>query len=153
MGLPWGVPYEAVEILGELNLHWKGGHLLVAWSASGRAKLMEDISGCFLDLMRFKPFTDSRWMTMGDSCSTLICSCLLGFRSLAESVRRDPKCGDYYTSGFACINDTTLWYGMICSVVSNISDPVLQQLLKDDRAPKTLDLLEGIVKEKIEWLE
>eukprot|EP00974_Lingulodinium_polyedra_P055883 5374033-Lingulodinium_polyedra.AAC.1 len=101
--------------------------------------------------MKFQRFTDSRWCTVGDSGATLFRACLVGFQGLAQAVRKDPKCGDYYTTGFELLSNEVLRYAMIASVTSHIADPVLLQLLGDDRVPRNLPQLQQAVKENLLW--
>eukprot|EP00974_Lingulodinium_polyedra_P067766 6559886-Lingulodinium_polyedra.AAC.1 len=50
------------------------------------------------------------------------------------------------------MTDKNLFYGMVCSVVSHVCDPVLRLLLEDDRVPMVLDELEELIQEKTRWL-
>ena len=72
-----GLDPTLVEALAcQLRLQWKGGRLQVAASCLHLPDVMETVSSALLGVWHFKRFSDSRWITVGCSCRTLVASLL-----------------------------------------------------------------------------
>ena len=74
-----GVEPEIAEFLAMYNVHWQDGALKVNLSANNpEADLVGKLYTAMLSTFQTKKFTDSRWLTIGDSCRTLVASWALG---------------------------------------------------------------------------
>ena len=100
-----GLEPDRVDEFVALQLRFHGGRLKVAASYRDSPNLLESISTCLLHAWRFRKFTTSRWITVGDSCKTMVIALLTGVESLVRAVRRHPKTSDYYIHGFGRINE------------------------------------------------
>ena len=146
-----GVESEVSDVLAAMNLHWSGGKLSVSVS-QGLGNLHETIAAAMLAVFRFKQFTDSRWITVGDSCRSLMASMALGLQGLVDFIRAKPSASDFYIHGFAQLNTDALRYSAIASVAANACDAVLLELLEDDRLGKRLLEIEERLQEELSWI-
>lgn len=99
-----GVDSEVAETLSDLNLHWCGNRLCVSRSHENEPDIIKTICGCMLSVFRFRKFTDSRWLTLGDSCRGLVASLCLGLRPSVDMVRADEGASDYDVHGFGQVS-------------------------------------------------
>ena len=91
---------DVAEQLAELGLWWHNDRLEVAREHIGKADLIRDIVGLFTSVLKFKRFSDSRWVSQGPSCRTFVIGRQLGLDELVNTIRKDPKASDYYIHGY-----------------------------------------------------
>ena len=147
-----GVDTDVAQELSELGARWHSGKLLVFRTAATSDDFMDKVRACLLSVFRFKKFTDSRWITVGEACRGLVASLSLGLSGLVGLVRKDPKASDYYIGGSAGLDGAVLNYAIVASVVTNACDSFLLALLEDDRVARRLSELEGILQEELMWV-
>jgi hypothetical protein len=147
-----GVESEVADILASMNLHWAAGQLWVSVGAQGLGNIAERIAPAMLAVFRFKQFTNSRWITIGDSCRSLMASMALGLQGLVEFIRSEPSASDFYIHGFAQLNTDALRYSAIACVAANACDAVLLELLEDDRLGMRLLEVEEKLQEELSWI-
>ena len=149
-----GADSEIAEMVGELNLRWdwSKGKLLLGLHLQGDADVIEKVSFILVSVMRFRRFTESRWLTVGESCRALVCSLALGLHQLVDDTRADQSTSDFYLHGFAeCTADVKL-YMSVAALVSRVPDTLLNELLEDDRlAPRSAEV-EQMVIDEVTWL-
>ena len=137
-----GLEPDRVDEFVALQLRFHGGRLKVDASYRDSPNLLESISTCLLHAWRFRKFTTSRWITVGDSCKTMVIALLTGVESLVRAVRRHPNTSDYYIHGFGRVNEDVKKLMALAAISSYISDGFLLSMLEDDRAPMKLASLE-----------
>jgi hypothetical protein len=147
-----GVDSEVADILAAMNLHCAGGKLCVTVSNQSLGDIQERIATAMLAVFRFKQFTDSRWITVGDSCRSLMASLALGLQGLVEFIRAEPSASDFHIHGFEQLNVEALRYSAIASIAANACDAVLLELLEDDRLGKRLPEVEEKLQEELSWI-
>ena len=140
---------EQLVILGR---HWDGRHLCVSDIHQGSIDLAERIFGVILSIFRFKKFTDSRWLTIGDSARTLLAALFVGLRPLVDMTRQDGKGSDYYLNGFQRLTSEILLYITVVFVVAFVPDSFLHELLSDDRMADRLFSFKEILKHELDWI-
>lgn len=150
--LGMGVDSSICDILADTNLHWGDGRLWVGVRSEEPGALQEKVTTCLLAVFRFKQFTDSRWVTIGCSCRSLVASLLLGLGPLVDRVRKDPKSSDFYIQGFGQLNQEVRKYACVAAVAAHACDSVLLALLHDDRVAMHLDELEGKLQKELTWM-
>ena len=86
-------------------------------------------------------FPDSRYLTMGCSCRTVIAGFLTGISSLVRYSRQVKKCSEYYIHGFDRMTPEVVAVAMLAAVSSSPCEALNLKLLEDDRVMLQLDLL------------
>ena len=114
--------------------------------------VVQKVSACMLGVFRFRPFTTSRWITVGDSSRSLVASLCLGLQGLVHMIRQSPDTSDYYIHGFGQLDDETLKYAIVAAMSSNVSDAILIELLEDDRLPRHVAAIERGLQEECQWV-
>ena len=94
----------------------------------------------------FVPFSDSRWITIGCNCRTLVASLLLGLPSLVKEIRDDPRSSDYDIGQWDCLGKDERRFIVMSSVVSYVSDAACSQIFEDQRLARIADNVKGEVK-------
>ena len=147
-----GVDAEIAQILAELNLFWSGGKLRVAKGRRDDPMLLEKVTHCILHVCRFKQFTDSRWITMGESSRSLLAAMCLGLQGWVQYTRKDPRASDYYLHGFSHLQPNVLLYCAVAALASPVCDAVLMELLHDDRLAKRAGDIKEAMGSEIQWI-
>ena len=124
-----GLDPDRVDEFFALQLRFHEGRFKVAASCRDNPNMLESISTCVLHAWRFRKFTTSRWITVGDSCNTMVVALLIGVESLVRTVRRSPKTSDYSIHGFGRINENIKKFMAIAAMCSYISDGFLSSML------------------------
>jgi hypothetical protein len=135
-----------------LGLRWSVGRLLVNTAWQEATDMIEQVSGLMLAIFQFRKFTDRRWVTVGESCRTLVASQCVGLEGLVRLVRSDPSAPDYYIHGFERL--TTPWkkYAVIAAMSSRVADSFLMELLDDDRVARQTKVLRSTIAEELAWV-
>ena len=149
-----GCDSHIAELLGELHLRWEPARnrLLVAAKHSSDLALVEKISFVLLSVMKFKRFSDSRWLTIGESCRSLLCALLLGLHRLVEITRTDPAASDYHLHGFSECTEQVKLYCCVAGFVSRVPEALLSELLEDDALACKGPLMQQIVEDEVQCL-
>ena len=132
---------EWVELLTQLQIRWDEGVLKIACAYDGRHDTPQLVATCLLLLWKFRRFSESRWLTLGDSCRALLASELCGLTALVQAILADSSYSSYYLSGFLHMDAQVKLMIGIVATSSCVSDSVLALLLEDDRVPRQLPAL------------
>ena len=117
----------------------------------GTQNSLEEISAAVFGLWHFKPFSDSRWITVGSNSRTLIAAELSGLRSLVGYIRERDS--DFHIKGYDDFDQEVMHCVVKSALASYTSDAALSLLLKDCRVPLMADKLHDGIKKQLEWLE
>jgi hypothetical protein len=149
-----GLDPTLVEVLAcQLRLQWKGGRLQVSANCLNLPDVMETLSSALLGVWHFKKFSDSRWVTVGCSCRTLVASFLTGLESLVAFIREAPASSDFHISGFARLCPDMKKFCAAASLASYVTDAFLSEMMDDPRLPMRLAFLKQCVLEEQQWLD
>ena len=86
-----GMESEHVETLAEdLRLEWRDEKLRVVDTWAGKVDVIEQIAHALLTAWKFKPFSSSRWVSVGVSCRTFVAALLTGLPSLVTKNQGRP---------------------------------------------------------------
>lgn len=143
---------EVVDVLVSLELRWSGDRLEVCNRFEDDPHLMHMLSGALLHLWRFRKFCDSRWITVGVTCRTLVIGLLTGLHDTVRYIREETTASDYYIHGFARLIESLREFISIVAFGSVVSDALLCCLLEDDRVAGRVDELEAALTEEVQWL-
>ena len=72
------------------RLVWANGHMLVSDTFANEEDIYQDIASTMLSLLSLHPFTESRWLTIGRSCRSLVIGLLFGLEDLVQYVLGMP---------------------------------------------------------------
>ena len=140
-----GLGDDIINTLIEYRIVFMDGRLWI-WDIWARTPhVMDHIVTLCMAVWKFIKFTESRWLTLANSCRALIASEMVGLRSCVEAVRADKTSSDYYIKGYARIGAPERELIVIAGLGSGIADGVMGALLKDDRVVRRLNELEDIV--------
>ena len=151
-----GVDAELARIIAyDLKMHWdfKDKVLRIDESWQKHGKAMEEISGALLGVYHFRPFSDSRWVTIGCNCRTLVASLLLGLPSLVAEIRDDPRSSDYNIGQWDCLGKAELRFITMSSLVSYVSDAACALIFEDQRLARIAAAVKKEIRGELVWLE
>ena len=149
-----GLDPTLVDVLAcKLRLQWNGARLQVAASCMDMPDVIETLSSALLGVWHFKKFSDSRWITVGCSCRTLIASLLTGLESLVAFIREDPASSDFHIVGFVRLSPEMKKFSAAAALASYVSDAFLSEMMEDPRLPMRLAFLKQCVQDEQQWLD
>ena len=132
-----------------MQVKWDGESLWVAEEHRGDEDLFQKISVCMLSVFKFKKFTDSRWITLGECCRSLVASVSLGMQGLVKHIRDLPHTSDYYIHGFAKLDSDALRYAIVAALASNLCDSLLLSMLEHDRLAGRVEHIDECMLEEV----
>ena len=150
-----GVEPEVAELLsGTLQLRYNNSshRLEVAESAKDLPDLMGTIIACLMSMWKFKQFTDSRWLTVGDSGRTVTIGLLTGLRKLVNDIKKVPHVSLYHLNGFDRLVGDVQRFLVEASIVSRPMDAVLALLMEDSRVAQRYEELDSAIREEMDWM-
>ena len=147
-----GILPEVADLLVTLELRWTGGALNISRKCVEHDDLLGSIVTSLLTVWKFKQFTDSRWVTVGESTRTIIAGLLTGLDGLAQMLLSDDHVSKFYLNGWSRMSPDLVAFMTKAAMVSRISDAVLLELMADARVPRTLATLQRCLAEEMEWI-
>ena len=84
-------------------------------------------------LMKWRKFTDSRWVTVGASSRLLLLSLSVGMEDLAQMTRVCPNVSDYHLHGFEKLTKPVAAYVVVAGLAAYPVEAFSLELLEDDR--------------------
>ena len=98
-----GVEPDMANLLADLDLKWVEsddvGYLSANTWVMGDAEVANDVISSLLYLFKWRKFTDSRWLTIGVACRSIVAGLSVGLEMLAKLTRDDPSTSDFYLHG------------------------------------------------------
>ena len=97
---------ELLELLSNLELRFQEGHLRVAARFRDNDEVLDMIACACMGLWKYVEWSESRWVSMSNSCRAMLASMLTGIDSLIEHIRAKPHESDYFISGLSrCVGE------------------------------------------------
>ena len=146
---------ETVEVLSDvLQLRFVNGMLEVTENMSANPEVAELMSIALLSTWKFVKFSDSRWLSAGSSCRTIVAGVLTGLEDLAQLIVDDPAASKFYLGGFARLRSDPSRVEFVtgASFVSRAVDGVLASILEDPRVARNYDDIFQLLCDDTMWL-
>ena len=145
---PW------LGLVVKLQVRFKDEKLYVAREYMYDMDLPAVLTALMFKTLRFRKWSDSRWLSVGESCRTLLGACLLGLPQLVRYIIASGRASKYFIGGMA-EHSTPKVMHMACIVATSsfASDVVVGMLMKDDRLARQLDTIDRVVRESIHRTE
>ena len=140
-----GLESQWCEMLVELQLRCTDGVLYVAVRFEDDADIVEKVSSVLTIVFRWRGWTDSRWLSAGDSTRTLLASIILGIESLVSYALHhghSPK----------KLTNVVKQFVVQAALISFVADSALALLLTDDRLPVMWSALKLEIQCELEFI-
>lgn len=103
--LALGISVEVSTLLAELDLLWVDGRLRARASCAGDEGVHDKVVTCLLGVMRFRPFSESRWIGSATPCATLVaCECV-GLADVVRALTDNPLAQNYYIQCYSKLDE------------------------------------------------
>jgi hypothetical protein len=146
-----GVEADMLEEVAAVNPWWADGRLCVNGALAGDSEAAQKVSHVLLYLFKWRLFTESRWITLGPACRSLLWGLCVGLDHLVAFTRKDPQATDYHLHGYVNLTAPLKKYAILASVASNVPDAVLAELLVDDRVALRAGELRQLMMDELAW--
>ena len=147
-----GVKADLLQEFGRLNPRWRDGLLYI----SERFKtddIFERIACLVTSTWSFRPFTKSRWLTIGIATRSLVAAQLLGFDEIVRLARADKHASEHWLHHYDRFNVLERRYCILCALASAPSDGQMEELMLDDRVALRLPELQQRLTSDLEDLD
>jgi len=148
-----GLPSDLADDMAQLGIFWRNGRLQVHRSHIDEEDVIGRITFIYLSVSRFRAWSNSRWVSMGDTCRSLIALQCLGLEAWVMKVRVDPSKSDYHLHAAGQLDKECLLYATLCSLVSPVCDSVLVSLFEDDRVARRFEVIEQTIAEECQFVQ
>ena len=109
--LTLGVHPDVAGQLAAMQVFWSNGKLQISEHMQGTKGLLEKLATCILSVMRFKKCTDSRWVSVGSSCASILAALAVGLDQLvSDALSSPPGSTTYYLCGFRTLQEPAMFY-------------------------------------------
>lgn len=147
-----GFASDWVEQLVDLELRYESGVLKVHPRWQHHPDLPDMVMNVMLHIWQWRRFSDSRWISLGGSCRSLLGSLLVGLKDFVGEVLQQPGVSTFYLKGFNFLDQDASSLCALVAVSSFVSDSVLGELMVDDRLPKIYDQLMEELKTEVSYV-
>lgn len=130
-------------LLDTLEIRFSEGALRVSHRNCQHADVIGMVFRALMSLWKFRPFTESRWLSVGSAAKSMVAASLTGLSEFIAWVLRKPSVSGYYLNGFNRINNEGWKFLVQAAVVSSVADAGMAELLKDNRLASTLDAVKS----------
>jgi hypothetical protein len=150
-----GIGADMLEAVAEVNPWWSAadGHLWVNGRLADDSEATEKVSHILLYLFKWRKFTESRWITIGPACRSLLWGLCVGLERLVAMTRADPKATDFHLHGFAKLSMDLKRYAVVASLVSYVPDAMLAEVVADDRVALMAEQLLEVLADEVSWVQ
>lgn len=147
-----GVELETAEILASvLQVSFKEGQFCASSALLDTPDWLDLLSTCLLSTFRIRKFTESRWLTVGACSRTMVASLFLGMDSLIAFIE-EKGASLFYLNGYKRLGAEHKRFLVKASMVSRVSEAMLEAVLEDPRVAVTHDHLCHSLAEELLWL-
>lgn len=149
-----GLPADLLDtVAAEWRLLWANDRLMISDVFAGDSGIIEDIADTILSFLTLEVFTESRWLTIGRSCRSLMLCMMFGLKSLVDYILAIPASNENHLSGFKKLfQGETQEFTLACALASYVSDGVLAEILEDNRAARKIHQWREVAKEEMDWV-
>ena len=148
-----GVEASMIDTVAEVNPWWAEGKLWVSSDLAEDTEAIEKTSFVLLYLCKWRRFNDSRWMSIGPCCRSLVWCLCIGLEAWVAFCRDDPTATDFHLHGFNRLSTGIKKYAAIACLSAHVGDSLMAEALADDRLVKKCDELKNLLVEECLWLE
>ena len=103
--------------------------------------IVNRVSRLLEKVIRWRPWTDSRWLSIGDSTRALLAALALGWASLVEFARGQGH-STYHIQNLEKLRPEIVGFAVKVALFTFVTDAALGSLLSDDRLPMTVTMIE-----------
>ena len=136
-----GIESADCDELCNFQLRVVDGTIFLAEDAETDPDIVNRVSRLLERVIRWRPWTDSRWLSIGDSTRTLLAALALGWSSLVEFARAQGH-STYHIQNLEKLRPDILGFAVKAAVSTFVTDAALGSLLSDDRLPMTVTMIE-----------
>ena len=142
-----------VEKLVEANPVWRNDVLYTNLPIVTEPSAVGRLVSCIRYVLKWKPFCESRWCTVGASCRCLVGALSVGFADIMNMVRSKGLASEYYVHHWDLLDDAIRRYACTGAVASYVPEAVLMELVEDDRIVRTIDSLERTMLDEMAFVQ
>ena len=147
-----GVDPQTAELLAaHLQFVWADDRIYHLAGAFFDGDLCDSVASALLAVWKFPHFTESRWLTVGTSCRTMVASLLTGVESLVRFVKQEGV-SLWYLKGFDRLQVRQKDFLVTCGLVSRVAEAFQAALMQYNRVAKTADAMLQAVAEQVKWI-
>ena len=146
-----GIESVDCDELSDLQVRVVDGTIYVAEHLQDDPEIVNRLVLLLQRMICWRPWTDSRWLSIGDSTRTFLAALSLGWASLVEYARTQGH-STYHIQNFEKLRADIVGFAVKAAVSTFVSDAALGALLSDDRLPMTLGKIEDDIACELDYI-
>lgn len=147
------IPADRVESIALADPVFRGGFLWInPCSIETGEVAMPMVSEMLLYILKLRPFTNSRWLSMGVSARALVAGLAAGLDQWVAMTRADPGASDYYLHGWSRLVPRVKYLACISALISYPAESGLVAMLTDDRLALQAAEVQQDMADEVSWV-
>ena len=142
---------DIAEELTVLQLRCLDGKIFVAQEFENELGIVDRVVAVLKVCFRWRKWTDSRWLSIGDTSRSLLTSLIFGVAGLIQFALASGHSA-YYLAAAKSMSEDIKRLAVNCAIVSFVADAVLGVLLTDDRLPVMIDCIDEEMNSEAEFV-
>ena len=102
---------------------------------------MARLSACLMGAWAFKTFSASRWLTIGQSCRTLLAAWLSGYQLIAAALDSEDKLPAFEVAALNAIDQSCRRFVCVASFAALLPEALLAFVFRDNRVARNQHIL------------
>ena len=147
-----GAGADWVDVLVDVNPFFHLGKLRVSAKIGGKTTPANLVGDCMVYIMKLSMFCQTRWLTVGKSCRSLVASLSVGLAELGALALRLTRRGETKLHGIKKLNDDIRWYAAVACVATYVPEAFMLEVAEDDRVCRRIEELERTTFEELEYI-
>ena len=148
-----GVDADYIDEMVKVAPLWRNGSLHCRKSLELCDDAVGLVAHMFSYIMRFRKFTETRWLTIGTSSRAVLRASVVGLRNLLQHASDDKNVSQYHIHHHRRFNHDVGLYIASAALASFPAETFLAAIIRDDRLAKNIDALEREFLDELELLE
>lgn len=136
----------------EVDPRWDGEFLVVDPGLEQDEDFFSKISTVVLMCLRWFDWSDTRWLKVGKAARFYLRSLACGAEGLVRLVTDDASCSNFHLNGHQRSTAEVRRFFFVAAMSAHAVEPVLSELMSDDRLLRNGGRLEGLMHESIQRL-
>ena len=143
-------PLTAELLAKQLQLVWDGKRLMFLKGAFADGDLPQAVASALMGAWHFKSWSESRWLTCGAGCRTMIAAFLTGVQGLARLIMKESTT-IFFLRGLDRVKERHLEFMATCAMASRLPEALQLAMMKDNRVAQTADSLWEEAAKMMKW--
>lgn len=143
---------DLLDLFAEVDPRWNGEFLLVNPDLEQDEEFWSKVSAVVLVCFKWFDWSDTRWLKVGKAARFYLRSLACGLDCVVRLVSEDAKCSKFHLNGHQRSGFEVRRFLFVAAISAHAVEPVLSELMSDDRLLRSGDRLERLMRDSLQRL-